>query len=467
MIVQKTDTHTIEKKECMKMKLNCKNMLALTAALAALTAFPLSANAADSAVTDAAGADTPVSDLPGDTDCDGRLSIADAILFGRYLGEDPEVTVSMQGLSNANVVEDDYLNAQDLIRIMQMLASSKPVTGSETASQKKTGSVWLGEGSYKQNYEIGEPLDIMDGTLYGQGNSGKTAWHLDGDCTLGEMMANDYQTPPLIIDDSEFDSSRPGVYTIRLHLRNYLEYGDGAFQVTVGGAQASEAPADETKPFCGVLWVSGGEYRTMYEIGEELDIMNAALTGIGDLPENADPNDEINQIDRGVWRFKGHETLAECAANRGLVIDTSDFDNTTPGEYTIRLRMPSLNAEGFFKVYVSDSAQKNKLESGEWYGETGGSLVFQILEPEAKLTYRVGEALALDTIRFYGSGYHEPDAENPEGYDWDIEDSYVSDYIDFVDASEFDSTTPGVYRIRMYFPDTQAEGWFEVRVIAE
>ena len=156
------------------MKLNCKNMLALTAALAALTAFPLSANAAGSAVTDAAaGADTPVSDLPGDTDCDGRLSIADAILFGRYLGEDPEVTVSMQGLSNANVVEDDYLNAQDLIRIMQMLASSKPVTGSETASQKKTGSVWLGEGSYKQNYEIGEPLDIMNGTLYGQGNSGK------------------------------------------------------------------------------------------------------------------------------------------------------------------------------------------------------------------------------------------------------------------------------------------------------
>ncbi len=475
------------------MKLKWKQGLVLTAAFAAMTAFRLTANAAD---TTAPVTEAGFSSVPGDVDGDFKVSIADAILFSRYLAEDPDVTILVQGLNNANLDGDDSLDAGDLIGIMRILASSNPgkydryfgeIIGDVTLSPEETGAVsesetrksgtlWLGEGTYKREYEIGEALDIMHGTLYGQGFTGKDNWAFNGELTLAEWMS-DYESSPVIIDASEFDSSRPGVYTIRLHLRDYREYGDGSFEVVVrggetgtDGGEAAQSTTTETKPFCGVLYVRDGDYRTEYSIGEELDIMNAALSGIGDLPENADPNDAINFPERGVWKLRGHETLAESVAKRGLIIDTSEFDNTRAGAYRIRVRIPDLNAEGFFTVFVYDgdmTGSLTKLQTGDWYGDCGGSFGFLIFDVNAKLTYRIGEELALDTVQFYGAGSTAPTADEPDGTEWVIETSYVSDYMDYVDASEFDSTTPGVYKIWLRFPELDAEGWFEVRVIAD
>ena len=62
----------------------------------------------------------------GDVDCDGDVTVADAVMLARYLAEDKEVTVKAQGLVNAHCVKHsnaDTLNADDLTAILEVLAN--------------------------------------------------------------------------------------------------------------------------------------------------------------------------------------------------------------------------------------------------------------------------------------------------------------------------------------------------------
>ncbi|MBQ3941112.1 MAG: pectate lyase [Oscillospiraceae bacterium] len=64
--------------------------------------------------------------LCGDVDCSGKVQIADAILLARYLAEDTEVTVTVQGLRNAETTGDTVLTAEDNARLLQYLAGAIP-----------------------------------------------------------------------------------------------------------------------------------------------------------------------------------------------------------------------------------------------------------------------------------------------------------------------------------------------------
>ena len=136
-----------------------KKIVMLTAALAALTAFPVAAGAAggspeqwdstdnceqwdstdncewwdstNNCVTgewqdstnncEGTGWAVPETGVMGDVDCDGRVQIADAILLARYLAED-KVTVTGNGLKNAELTGDTSLNSEDLIKLLEKLA---------------------------------------------------------------------------------------------------------------------------------------------------------------------------------------------------------------------------------------------------------------------------------------------------------------------------------------------------------
>ena len=66
-----------------------------------------------------------VKDKKGDIDCSGAVQIADAVLLARYLAEDA-VTVTAQGLVNAELDGDTGLTAGDLSVLLQYLAGTVP-----------------------------------------------------------------------------------------------------------------------------------------------------------------------------------------------------------------------------------------------------------------------------------------------------------------------------------------------------
>ena len=60
--------------------------------------------------------------LRGDVDCNGNVNVADAVLLARFLAEDSEATVSVQGKRNAEVTDDGDVTTDDNTKILEYLA---------------------------------------------------------------------------------------------------------------------------------------------------------------------------------------------------------------------------------------------------------------------------------------------------------------------------------------------------------
>lgn len=60
--------------------------------------------------------------LRGDIDCSGEVSITDAILLCRYNAEDASISVSAQGLANADCNADGLFSAEDVTIILRIVA---------------------------------------------------------------------------------------------------------------------------------------------------------------------------------------------------------------------------------------------------------------------------------------------------------------------------------------------------------
>lgn len=59
----------------------------------------------------------------GDVNCDGKVTISDVVLLSRFLSEDKAVTVTAQGLLNADCYYDGAQTSDDSVMILQYLAS--------------------------------------------------------------------------------------------------------------------------------------------------------------------------------------------------------------------------------------------------------------------------------------------------------------------------------------------------------
>ena len=62
------------------------------------------------------------SDMRGDVDCNREINVADCVLFARFLAEDTDINVTMQGKQNADCNGDTMLNADDNTLILEYLA---------------------------------------------------------------------------------------------------------------------------------------------------------------------------------------------------------------------------------------------------------------------------------------------------------------------------------------------------------
>lgn len=58
----------------------------------------------------------------GDVDCDGLVKVNDVILFNRFLSEDAAVSVSEEGLANADINGDSVPSSDDATMILMMIA---------------------------------------------------------------------------------------------------------------------------------------------------------------------------------------------------------------------------------------------------------------------------------------------------------------------------------------------------------
>ncbi len=89
----------------------------------------------------------------GDVDANGTVQIADAILLARWIAEDDDITVTTQGLANADMNGDDAVDSADAAELLCLLA------GTNTAQPAEGRSVDLLEGYARGG---GQTFDIED-----------------------------------------------------------------------------------------------------------------------------------------------------------------------------------------------------------------------------------------------------------------------------------------------------------------
>lgn len=66
---------------------------------------------------------TVVATLYGDVDCNGTVEISDIVLLARYIAQDQDIpAISPEGLANANCVQDNNIDADDLTQMARYLA---------------------------------------------------------------------------------------------------------------------------------------------------------------------------------------------------------------------------------------------------------------------------------------------------------------------------------------------------------
>ena len=63
-----------------------------------------------------------VTNLRGDADCNGTISIADAVLLARYIAEDTGINLTALGKLNADTDQNELIESADLALLLQYLA---------------------------------------------------------------------------------------------------------------------------------------------------------------------------------------------------------------------------------------------------------------------------------------------------------------------------------------------------------
>ncbi len=209
----------------------------------------------------------------------------------------------------------------------------------------------------KTVYQLGEELDITGTKIQGTYGNG---------LLVGDIFPTDLapylEKGMITLDDSEFDNTKAGTYTI------YIHYGTAtdSFEVTVVEASesitttttTSAAATTTTTTTTPVFEITTTTYQapsysynlsvypyeeseTIYKLGEELDFSGICVHGYGG---GDDYYADIPYI-----------SLDKCSS---VTIDASEFDNTKPGTYTIYVKW--YDAVDSFEVTVLDTPALTK-----------------------------------------------------------------------------------------------------------
>ena len=293
-----------------------------------------------------------------------------------------------------------------------------PVCAVDTAepqvsdSGRSYGSLSITKLPDKLYYHIGEELDLTGGEATGGG-------FVDGakcdifPCALTSLHVN----------DAEFDNTKPGTYTIYVSsgLNNQFMVA-ASFDVIVL-KDGEEAPADDAplrKSPARTFHITSLPTKLTYQIGEELDLTGGV--GYGDWTD--------------VYAEPYIASLSEFHVN------ASEFDSSAPGTYPVYVSFTQNGRS------VSDGFLVTVEEPEETTFPTMGTphegIYFKITKLPDKLHYQIGEELDLTGGTAYASGEYDNNGSGHPLY-WDAFDQPMTYYK--VDATEFNNTRPGTYKI--------------------
>ena len=292
----------------------------------------------------------------------GGSAVFDPDLFEpEFLTDHPDrIEVDASGLDNTKPgIYTIYLKDKELDFVrgsFEVTVVDGDASGTEETTTAYNGEeIWTGfyavwnyadEDYYfdpvKWVYRIGEELDLSNIILYGGGSiSGGGNWDLfppGGESPT--YLTDAVESGWIEVDDSEFNNKEPGTYTIYMRDKEHPAV-TGSFEVKVVSG-------------CGEIWVDyNGYWKDTYLIGEELDIMDAPLYGCGEWPVQVADGEWVTEQ----WDAFGDDPLSTYVNHGFLELDTSEFDNTKPGTYTIRMRYTDGRAEGEFEVRVVESLE--------------------------------------------------------------------------------------------------------------
>lgn len=190
-----------------------------------------------------------------------------------------------------------------------------------------TKTLRIGGMDTKTEYQIGEQLDPSQIYISASGMYEDEAGNIVNWDIFYSALNNqsDYE-----IDDSKFDSTKPGKYEITVYLPlNELPDADGCkgtFTVEVAAPGDTTTERHSDIPNIELLSLP----KTDYLIGEELDLSGAMLIwGEGPI-----------QYDGKVWWGLPLDQYPE-------LVDASGFDNTKPGTYRIYVNLHDSQSPGF------------------------------------------------------------------------------------------------------------------------
>ncbi len=204
----------------------------------------------------------------------------------------------------------------------------------------------------KVSYGIGEELDFTGAYLIIKRNnvSDKIEYYL-----ITDMIEKGLVT----VDASEFDNYKQGLYAI------YFTYEGKEYSITV--AVSSNIP--DVNDF---ILIQKQPEKTVYKIGEELDLTDAKFSGYSNK--------------HGIHGDFFNCNILEYAEKGIIDIDTSEFDNTKAGTYTIYVNYGTATAS--FEVTVEDTPALPK-------GDTNGDGNFTIADMVIMQKHIMGKKTAV------------------------------------------------------------------------
>ena len=177
-----------------------------------------------------------------------------------------------------------------------------------TISSQNNGTVYFSDLNVKTVYKVGEELDLTDGRAYA---GGKTA-----DGVNWDIFAQPLESDFFYCDISEFDNTKAGEYTITVYCKTQPNVKPASFTVTVLDDDSNEKIYEG-----GTVTVYQKPDKLVYKIGEEFDSTGGKARASGAIEGGA------------AW-----DVFSKPIESDYFYCDTSEFDNTKAGEYTIYVK---------------------------------------------------------------------------------------------------------------------------------
>lgn len=271
----------------------------------------------------------------------------------------------------------------------------------------------------KTVYLTGEELDLtgLEFCCLHQSDPSAEIWEGDYFDTYETPLSELIESGKIIIDDSEFDNTKAGTYTI------YVHYGTATDSFNVVVTDEETAPSDELTIHC-------YPFRIDYDLNMALDLSGAVVSG--SYGENNEFHGEYltDMIEKGI-----------------IDVDCSEYNSSEIGAYKIYIILGT--AVESFEVRV------------------GCPLVQNILNIETlpiKTEYNYGEELDLTGAEVYcwarGDGGTIPDTDFTADLQTLVDNETIK-----IDYSEFYETKSGTCTIYLNYGHARAS--FEVTVNGE